>query len=177
MVEDLIGSGFSAEAIVLITSMLPILELRGSIPIAINVFDMPWYKALSLAIMGNMLPVPILLLFFKTVARLCQRSDFGRKLIDWIFRRTRRNMAIVEKYERIGLMIFVAIPLPVTGAWTGSIAAFLAGINFNRSLLSIAVGVIIAGVIVTCLSLLGWIGAVLAGFILCGLAAFGLWKF
>jgi uncharacterized membrane protein len=70
----------------------------------------------------------------------------------------------------------VAIPLPVTGAWTGSLAAVIFGLKFKHAMLSIFVGVLIAGVIVTCLSLLGWVGVVIAGIGLGGLAAFGLWK-
>jgi len=73
-------------------------------------------------------------------------------------------------------MLFVAVPLPFTGAWTGSIAAFLFGIEFRKALLSIVSGVIIAGAIVTCLSLLGWVGALLAGIGLITLAILGQWK-
>ena len=176
MIEDLIRSGFSAEVIVITISMLPVLELRGALPIAINIFHLPWYQALYLSIIGNLLPVPLLLLFFKSLTAVARRSDTGKKLTDWLFKRIRRNMVVIEKYERIGLMLFVAIPVPGTGAWTGSVAASLVGLKFNRALISIACGVIIAGVIVTCLSLLGWVGAVIAGLALSSLAAVGLWK-
>ena len=176
MLEQLIGSGFPAEAIVVIISILPVVELRGALPVAINLFHMPWYHALYLAIIGNLIPVPLLLLFFESLARLISKTDMGKRLIDWIFRRTRKHMAIVEKYERIGLMLFVAIPLPGTGAWTGSIAAFLCGLKFSRSLLSITAGVFISGAIVTALCLLGWVGAVIVGLGLSILAIIGLWR-
>jgi uncharacterized membrane protein len=83
---------------------------------------------------------------------------------------------MIEKYEEIGLMAFVAIPLPGTGAWTGVLIAFLFGLDFKKSLLIIAIGVFIAGIIVSSLCLLGWLGAIIAGagFIL--LAALGFWK-
>ena len=84
---------------------------------------------------------------------------------------------MIEKYERIGLVLFVAIPLPITGAWTGSIASVLLGMSFKRALLSIFLGVLIAGTIVTCLTLLGWVGAVIAGVALCVLAILGMWRF
>jgi len=176
MIENLINSGLSKELIVITVSALPVIELRGALPVAINMFNLPWYQALSLAIIGNLLPVPLLLLFFKSLTVTARQTDIGRRLIDWLFARTRKNMAVIEKYERIGLMLFVAVPLPVTGAWTGSVAAFLTGLKFNRALLSIACGVVIAGAIVTCLSLLGWVGAVIAGLGLGTLAAIGLWK-
>jgi uncharacterized membrane protein len=76
----------------------------------------------------------------------------------------------------VGLVLFVAVPLPITGAWTGSFAAVLFGLKFKHAFLSIVVGVFIAGVIVTCLSLLGWIGALIAGVALGALTVFGLWK-
>ena len=83
---------------------------------------------------------------------------------------------MIEKYEEFGLMAFVAIPLPGTGAWTGALIAFLFGLDFKKSLLIIAIGVFIAGVIVTCLCLLGWLGAIIAGLGFAALAALGFWK-
>jgi uncharacterized membrane protein len=83
---------------------------------------------------------------------------------------------MIEKYEEIGLMAFVAIPLPGTGAWTGALIAFLFGLDYKKSLSIIAIGVFIAGIIVTCLCLLGWLGAIIAGLALATLAALGFWK-
>lgn len=154
----------------------PISELRGAIPLAILQYDFPWYLAYLIAVAGNMLPVPFILLFLNTGARILSRVPLFKKLLDWLFARTRRRGALIEKYEFLGLALFVAVPLPVTGAWTGSIAAVLMGMNFTRALLAIFYGVLIAGVIVTCLTLLGWIGAVIAGVALCLLAVLGIWK-
>jgi len=176
MVEELVESGISEELIVVIVSALPIVELRGALPIAINLFHMPWYWALCLAVIGNLLPVPFLLLFLESLAKGVSRVDSGKKLVDWVFRRTRQRGKIIERYEKIGLALFVAIPLPMTGAWTGSVAAFLFGPKFNYALLSILFGVIIAGAIVTSLCLLGWLGAVIAGVGLSSLAVIVLWK-
>jgi uncharacterized membrane protein len=156
MLEDLISSGITRELIVVIISALPVSELRGALPVAINLFGMPWYWALCLAIIGNLLPVPVLLLFLESLAKAISKVEIGRKLVDWVFEHTRRRGAIIQRYERIGLMLFVAIPLPVTGAWTGSIAAFLFGLKFKYAFLSILGGVVIAGAIVTSLCLLGW---------------------
>jgi len=176
MIEELIASGFPKEAIVVIISVLPIIELRGAMPVAINLFHLPWYQALYLSIIGNMLPVPFLLLFLEALARFVSRIEIGRRLVDWVFQRTRRRTVVIEKYERIGLMLFVAIPLPFTGAWTGSLAAFLLGLKFRRALLSITAGVIISGFILTALSLLGWVGIIIAVIGLIILAVVGWWK-
>ncbi len=90
--------------------------------------------------------------------------------------RTRRKSASIEKYEALGLTIFVAIPLPVTGGWTGAMVAFLMGIPFWKAMLYILLGVMIAGVIMTALSLMGWAGAAVAGVVLVGLVASALAK-
>ena len=84
---------------------------------------------------------------------------------------------MVKKYERIGLMIFVAVPLPGTGAWTGSLIAFLLAMDLKSAFWPIALGVVIAGVIVLTLCLLGWVGALIAGVGITLLAVLGLWKF
>lgn len=174
--EELLGLGFSKELVVLIISALPIFELRGAIPVAINLFNFPWYYAFLLAIIGNLIPVPLILLLLNAVVRYLSRVSFFDRFFRWLFAYTRKRGGIIERYERIGLALFVAIPLPVTGAWTGSLAAVLFGLKFKHAMLSIFIGVLIAGIIVTCLSLLGWVGAVIAGIGLGALAVFGLWK-
>ncbi len=176
MVEQLIQAGIPKELVVIIVSALPILELRGALPVAINILHIPWYWAFSLAVIGNLLPVPFLLLFLDSLAKWVSRVDSGRRPVDWVFQRTRNRGKIIERYERIGLTLFVAIPLPMTGAWTGSIAAFLFGLKFYRALLFIFFGIVIAGAIVTILCLLGWLGAVIAGVGLGGLVVIGLWR-
>ncbi len=168
--------GFSKELTVLIISALPIVELRLALPVAIIGLEMPWYYALLLAIVGNLLPVPFILLFLDATSRLLGKIGFFNRMLHWLFERTRRRGRIVERYERIGLMLFVAIPLPVTGAWTGSLAAVLFGLKFKHAFLSIFIGIFIAGIIVTCLSLLGWVGAIIAGIGLSSLAISGLWR-
>jgi uncharacterized membrane protein len=174
--EELLGIGFSKELVVLIIAALPIFELRGALPVAINLFHFPWYYALPLAIIGNLLPVPVILLFLDAISRCLSKVGFFDRFLRWLFEQTRKRGGVVERYKRIGLALFVAIPLPFTGAWTGSLIAVLSGLKFKHAMLSIFIGILIAGIIVTCLSLLGWVGAVIAGIGLGSLAVFGLWK-
>ena len=183
--NDLRRLGWPDEAVIVAISVLPVVELRGAIPagyvlkghrpneeetgrlrdkirdgIVVYVF----------AVLGNMLPIPFLLLLLGPVSRFLMRFKSGRIFFEWLFRRTRRKTAKLEKYETLGLTIFVAIPLPVTGGWTGAAAAFLMGMRFHHAFLSILLGVMIAGVIMTALAVLGWVGAAIAGVALCALA-------
>jgi uncharacterized membrane protein len=154
ILNTLFHLGFSEELVVIMVSALPIVELRGAIPLAINLFDFPWYRALLLAIAGNLIPVPFLLSFFEAISRRLTKIGIFKRWLLWLEERTRRRGKIVERYKRIGLALFVAIPLPVTGAWTGSLAATIFRIKFKHALLSIFIGICIAGAIVTSLCLL-----------------------
>ena len=161
--EQLLSLDVSNVLVVLAIAASPISELRGAIPVAITGFHFPWYYAFLLAIIGNLLPVPFILLFLDTLSRLLSKIGIFRRMLQWLFERTRRRGKIIERYERIGLMLFVAIPLPVTGAWTGSLAAVLFGLKFKHAFFSIFIGIVIAGIMVTCATLLGW-------------TIFGLWR-
>jgi len=149
------AKGVAPELIVVIISMIPVVELRGSIPVAILLFNIPWLEAAVLSIIGNMIPVPFLLLLIDWFLGLISKVKPGRKFTEWLFTRTRRKGKSIEKYEEIGLAIFVGIPLPGTGGWTGALAANIFGLRFWRSMLFIFLGVIMAAIIVTALSLMG----------------------
>ncbi len=176
MLDWLIELDIARELVVVLVAALPISELRGAVPLGIAVFGLPWYRVFLLALIGNIIPVPILLLFFDVLAKVLCRIEPGRILVEWVLERTRARSDFIRKYERIGLLLFVAVPLPVTGAWTGSIAAFLMGLKFRYAFLTILCGVVIAGVIVTVLTMLGWVGAVIAGAGLAVLAVLGWWR-
>ncbi|TSA26829.1 hypothetical protein D4R71_03125 [bacterium] len=163
----------SDEAVVVLLATLPIFELRGAIPWAIHHYNMPWYKAYLLGVFGNFLPIPLILLILKYGLDLLSRIPFLKKFFEWLFARTRRKGALIQKYEAFGLILFVMIPLPVTGAWTGSIAAYVFGIKFFPALLCILIGICIAGIIVTILSMFGIWGALIA--IIALLTLFILW--
>ena len=161
--EALSGSGFPDWLEVLILAAMPISELRGAIPWAILGLNFPWYSAYVIAVIGNLLPVPVILLFLNTIYRVLGKTVFFRRFFNWLFKITERRSGMILKYKRIGLILFVAIPFPVTGAWTGALAAVLLGLKPRAAFWYICLGVLIAGVIVTCLSLLGWVGALIAG--------------
>ncbi|MFC2021316.1 COG2426 family protein [Chloroflexota bacterium] len=154
--EELLSLDLANILAVLAIAASPISELRGAIPIAIIGFHFPWYSAFLLAIIGNLLPVPFILLFLNAISRPMRKIEILDRMLDWFFARIRRRGKIIERYGRIGLVLFVAIPLPVTGAWTGSLAAALLGLRFKHALLSIFIGILIAGIIVTYATLLGW---------------------
>lgn len=163
VVQWLDACGLSPELVVFVIAMLPIVELRGAVPVGINICHLVWYKTFIIALLGNLAPVPFLLLFLDRVAKFLSRLKVFARFFDWLFTRTRKKSKVIEEYKFWGLVIFVAIPLPGTGAWTGTLAAFLLGMDFKRSLLAIALGVLFAGVLVMGLSLLGIWGALIAG--------------
>jgi len=138
---------------VVIIAMLPIVELRGAIPWALGVAGMKWPEAYLLSVAGNMLPVAPVLLLLGPVSQRLQRRRFWDRVLSWLFSRTRKRSKLVEQYESAGLFLLVAIPLPMTGAWTGMLAAFLFGIRLRYSLPAIFLGVVAAGGIVTSASL------------------------
>lgn len=162
MPEHLIELGLSEELVIFIISMLPVFELRGAIPVGINTFEMPWQSVFILAYLGNLLVAPIILIFLEFGVKILRRVKLFDGWINWLFARTRRKSKIIEKYKRLGLVLFVAVPLPVTGAWTGALAAVLIGMGKLKAFFAISLGIFIAGVIVTTLSLLGWAGALIA---------------
>lgn len=132
----------------------PIAELRGAIPYGLWVLQLPWPLVLGVSIAGNILPVPFLLLLLGPISRLAGRVKLLDRILNWVFERSRRRGKNIDRLEFWGLVIFVGIPLPLTGAWTGSIVAFLLGMNFWRAFLAIALGVLIAAAIVTPVAML-----------------------
>jgi uncharacterized membrane protein len=150
LIEALRASGMSPEAVTVIIAALPIIELRGSIPWALTLGDLTWGRAYVLSIIGNLLPVVPLLLYLGPVSGFLRRHfGFMDRFFEWLFARTRRKSQVMEKYGAFGLVTFVAVPLPITGAWTGSAAAFVFGIPFRKAFPLIALGVCIAGGVVT----------------------------
>lgn len=136
---------------VIITSLIPYLELRGAIPVAWQLGFGP-VDAYLLAVIGNMLPVIPIMISIDSISKLLCRISLFKRFFDWVFARSRRKAPQIQKYGFWGLCLFVAIPLPMTGAWTGAVVAFLLGMRKRVAFSSIFFGVIISGVIVTLLT-------------------------
>ena len=146
--------GLPQEQVVMIVGALPVSELRGAIPLAIS-FGMPLAKAFWLSVLGNCIIVAPALFLFQPVTDFLRKFKIWSRFFDWVFARTKKNSDAIQKYEALGLAIFVAIPLPMTGAWSGVIAASLFKIRFRYAFLAIIAGVFCAGLIVTFLCGLG----------------------
>lgn len=163
--------------VVTIISMLPIFELRGGIP-AGKALGLPVWEATVIAVAANMLPIPFILWFLGPFSRwLSKHSRTMDRFFTWLFARTRRKHSkSFERWKELALMIFVAIPLPMTGAWSGAVAAFVFDIPFATSLIFIFLGVIIAAAIValaTSMSfLVGWQGSLIFFALLTGALVF-----
>ncbi len=141
------------ELCVLFCSMIPIIELRGAVPMG-AVFGMPWWQTYILSILGNMLPVPFILLLIKKIIQWMSQSrvKFFNKIANFLLRKVEKRRAGIEKYSFWGVCLFVAIPLPVTGAWTGSLVAAMIDMKFWKALLSCLLGVMISGAIMSIIS-------------------------
>lgn len=143
--------GLPAPLAVLVVAMVPIAELRGAIPLGIGVYGMAPAEAFVVAVVGNLLPVPAILFLLDPVSSWLRRhSKLFDRFFEALFSRTRTKYSgRFERYRDYALVTFVAIPFPLTGAWTGALAAFLFGVRARRAIPLIAVGVVIAGCIVT----------------------------
>lgn len=142
------------EYIIMIVGAIPVSELRGAIPLALS-FGIPMAKAFYLSVLGNIIPVAPLLILLEPVSNRLRKFKIWARFFDWLFERTKKKAKTIQKYEALGLAIFVAIPLPMTGAWTGAIAASLFKIRFGYAFIAIVLGVIAAGLIVSSLCTLG----------------------
>ncbi len=130
-------------------SMLPITELRASIPLAILGWGVLPYEAWIIAVTGNILPSIPLLLLLGPITHFLDRYTLLNKIFNYILSRTRARGARIEKYGALGVLIFVAVPFPGSGVWAGSILAFLLGLRFTYAFAAITGGVFVAATLVT----------------------------
>ena len=131
--------------------MIPLLELRGSI-LAAGFMDMEFLSTFIAAVIGNMLPIPFILLFIEAIFKFMKKTKHLSKLACGIEKRALSKSEQIEKYGYFGLFLFVAIPLPGTGAWTGSLIAVLFGMKKWKSLIAIFLGVLTAGLVMSLLA-------------------------
>ena len=148
----------SPEIQTFLLSMTPFGEIRVAIPIALTIFRLDWILAYFISVLGNLVPVALIILFLEPISAWLSKSfKIFRKFFSWLFERTRqRYTSKVEKYGSLALILFVAIPLPVTGGWTGALIAFLFGIPFKKAFPLITLGVMTAGLIVLFLTKAGF---------------------
>jgi len=146
------GMGLKDLLWVMLMSMVPVLELRGAIPLGCGL-GLPWWQCYLAAIIGNMLPVPFVLLFIRRLFAFVRRHWSALNgLVDRLEQRAMRKIDTVKRFEILGLCLFVAIPLPGTGAYTGGLIAALMNMRLKRAIPTIFLGVLIAGFIMTLLS-------------------------
>lgn len=145
---DFFGNTIPAELTIFIISLLPVLELRGGM-IAAALLSVPFGRAFWICLAGNLLPLPFVLLLIRPLFNWLKRTKHLKKLADWLERKTEKNKDKVLRYEVFGLLLFVAIPLPGTGGWTGSLVAGMLGMPIKKSLPVIALGVFVAGAIMS----------------------------
>ncbi len=135
----------------MLLAMFPLAELRGSIPVSYLNFHLPLWQAFLISVVGNMIPIPLVLWLLGPVSEwLMEHSKIMNRFFNWLFARTRKKLEKkYELYAEIALAVFVAIPLPLTGAWSGAVAAFIFDIPYKKALFWIFIGVLGAGVAVT----------------------------
>ncbi len=126
--------------------MVPILELRAATVIGCA-GGLPWYGVMAVSVIGNMLPVPFILVFIRKILHLMKKSPILKKAAHWIENKGEKNREKIMKYAFFGLVLFVGIPLPGTGAWTGALAAAMVDMRLKLALPAIFVGVILSSVI------------------------------
>lgn len=139
------------ELVAFVISLFPVLECRGGM-IAARLMEIPFVTAFLLCYVGNMLPIPFIILFIRKIFDFLRRFKFFEKIIVKLEAKTDKNKDKILKYKSWGLLLFVAIPLPGTGGWTGALMAALLDIPFKRALPVIALGVLIAGFIMSALT-------------------------
>ncbi len=155
---DTLGGYISRELVIFIISMIPILELRGGL-IAASLLKVPITVAVPICIIGNVIPVPFILLFIRQVFKWFRHVPVIGKIIEKLESRALGKSDSIRKYEFWGLVLFVGVPLPGTGAWTGSLIAALLEVDFKKAILAVLIGIAMATVIMSIVSY-GLLGAI-----------------
>jgi len=138
---------------VLVVAALPVVELRGAIPLGVHL-GVPPLEAFGLALIGNLAPIPLVYYIFLPVVSYLKRTRFFRRVVVTYLASTERRAERIRRYGLLGLVLFVATPLPATGAWTGCIAALFLGYSLRWTMLAVTLGAAVAGLIVTALATL-----------------------
>ncbi len=148
-IQAFFQQNFPPELAVFFIAMIPLIECRGAIPFGMLVLDMPLWEVLPIAIAGNILPVPFILLLIRPVIAWFKKTKLFSPLGHWIEAKADKNKDKVLKYSKWGLFLFVAIPIPGTGAWTGALVAALLDLRVKNAFITILLGMITAALIMT----------------------------
>ena len=143
--------GINKELVIFIISLMPILELRGGL-LAATLLDVEFVRAAIICILGNVLPIPFVLLFLKYILKILSKWKFTTKIVNWLEKKVHDKREQIDKYGYLGLVLFVGIPLPGTGAWTGALLAVMLDLNRKKSFICILLGVLMAAIIMSILS-------------------------
>ena len=146
-----LGDKMNAELVIFLVSMIPILELRGGLIVA-SLLHVDMWTAIPICIIGNIIPVPFILLLITKIFAAMKKTKLFGGMVTALERRAMGKSERIQKGEFIGLMLFVGIPLPGTGAWTGSLIAALLGIKNRKAVPAILLGILIATVIMCVVS-------------------------
>ncbi|MDD5952590.1 MAG: small multi-drug export protein [Oscillospiraceae bacterium] len=162
--QQTLGSVMPGELVIFITSMIPILELRGGLIVA-SAMGVPIWLAIPICIIGNLIPVILILLFITPLFNLMKKARFLRPLVEKLEKKGQgKNAKKIQKAEFWGLILFVGIPLPGTGGWTGALIASLLNVRFLKALVAIFLGLILATIIMSTISYgIPWIVSLFAG--------------
>lgn len=152
--EFLSSHGIPDELVVFLISLMPVLECRLGMFTAIVLLQMNTFKGFIISFIGNIIPIPLILLLINWIFELLKKVPGINKLVFWLEDKTLKKRDKIDKYGIWGLLLFVAIPLPGTGGWTGALLASLLHLDKKKSFLVISLGVFIAGLIITVLSLI-----------------------
>lgn len=150
-ITNTFGGLLSREALVFLISMTPILELRGGL-IAASAFGIEMWKGIAICVIGNIIPIPFILLLITPIFNWMKQRKAFRPLVEKLENKAMSKKDKIEKYEFWGLVLFVGIPLPGTGAWTGSLIAALLDMDFKKAFPAVCIGICMATVIMTVLS-------------------------
>ena len=150
-IVSVFGGTIPSQLIVFIISMIPILELRGSI-LAAGFMDVTFLETYIVAVLGNLLPIPFILVFIKKILEWMKSTKAFSRIANGIEKRALSKREQIDKYGYFGLFLFVAIPLPGTGAWTGALLAVLLGMKNKKAFVTIALGVMAAGLVMSLLA-------------------------
>ena len=147
-IVDFFQNDLPPQLVAFFISLCPVLEIRGGM-IAARLFELPFLQAFIICYVGNMIPIPFILLFIRKIFKWMRKYKAFGKIVDKLEARSEKKKDTIVKYQEWGLLAFVAIPLPGTGGWTGALIAALMDLRIKKCLPIIAIGVFVAGLIMS----------------------------